>query len=247
MEERTYKVYIHEFPNEKVYIGITCQNVDIRWRKNGEGYCQQPYLCNVIKKYGWDNIIHDILEINLTLEDAWEAERYWISYCESNNPKYGYNIDSGGGTGKSLSEETKKKIAKGNKGKYISSETREKLRQNVIGTKNPMYGMCGELNPFYGKHHTEETRKILSEKTKGKYKGHNNPAAKQVVQLDLDGNYINTFSCIKEASVSTGVPDYIISRDCRKLTKKHTKYNFIWMYSEEYKGVVNTHEKTQYK
>ena len=27
--------------------------------------------------------------------------------------------------------------------------------------------LCGELNPFYGKHHSEETRKLLSEQHKG--------------------------------------------------------------------------------
>lgn len=240
MEERNYKVYIHEFPNGKVYVGIICNPVSLRWRKNGEGYWQQPYLYNAIKKYGWDNIIHDILEIDLALEEAWNAERYWISYYESNNPKYGYNIDSGGGTGKSLSEETKRKIANGNKGKYVTEETREKLSRSLTGDKNPMYGMYGELNPFYGKHHTEETRKILSEKAKGKYKGCDNPSSRSVVQLDLDGNYINTFTYIKDASAKTGVPVHVISRDCRKLIKKHTKYKFIWMYLEEYeqKGVV---------
>lgn len=108
MEERKYKVYIHEFPNGKVYVGITCCPLNNRWRK-GEGYCQQPYVYNAIKKYGWNNIIHDVLEIDLTMEEAWGAERSWITYYESDNSQYGYNIDEGGKNGRTLSQDTKKK------------------------------------------------------------------------------------------------------------------------------------------
>lgn len=35
-----YKVYMHRFPNGKVYIGITNQPIKNRWR-NGEGYKNQ--------------------------------------------------------------------------------------------------------------------------------------------------------------------------------------------------------------
>ena len=33
----------------------------------------------------------------------------------------------------------------------------------------------GENNPFYGKHHTEETKKKISEARKGKTQGENHP------------------------------------------------------------------------
>lgn len=44
-----------------------------------------------------------------------------------------------------------------------SEETREKLSKNVKGEKNPRYGKPGT---FLGKKHTEETKRILSEKAK---------------------------------------------------------------------------------
>ena len=50
-----YSVYIHIFPNQKVYIGITKQEVKKRW-KLGEGYKGQDYVYKAIKKYGWANI-----------------------------------------------------------------------------------------------------------------------------------------------------------------------------------------------
>jgi hypothetical protein len=39
----------------------------------------------------------------------------------------------------------------------------EKLRERVTGEGNPMFGKTKEKNPFFGKHHTEETCQRLSE------------------------------------------------------------------------------------
>ena len=64
-----YSVYIHLFPNNKVYIGITKQKPEHRWN-NGKGYKNNDYLANAILKYGWNNIEHKILYSNLTKEEA---------------------------------------------------------------------------------------------------------------------------------------------------------------------------------
>ena len=42
-----YKVYIHKFPNNKVYIGITLQKPEYRWRK-GNKYKGNEYITNAI-------------------------------------------------------------------------------------------------------------------------------------------------------------------------------------------------------
>lgn len=65
-----FYVYIHTFPNKKVYIGITHQNPNRRWRNNGEGYRKQNFIYNAIKKYGWENVKHEILYTNLTKEET---------------------------------------------------------------------------------------------------------------------------------------------------------------------------------
>jgi hypothetical protein len=44
-----------------------------------------------------------------------------------------------------------------------------------LGSNNPMYGKFGELNHFYGKHHTEETKKNWSKQRRGKNTGNSNP------------------------------------------------------------------------
>lgn len=136
-----YKVYKHTFPNGKIYIGITSQRPERRW-KNGTHYDErcQPLMFRAIQKYGWDNIKHEILFDNLTKEEAEFKEIELIAKYKSNQRQHGYNIQSGGHCS-SMSEETKKKISKSNKGRTA---------------------------PMKGKHHSEETKKKLSQLSKGR-------------------------------------------------------------------------------
>ena len=63
-----YKVYIHRNKiNGKVYIGITKQKPENRWR-NGKGYKQNIKFYRAIEKYGWNNFEHIVLVDNLTAE-----------------------------------------------------------------------------------------------------------------------------------------------------------------------------------
>lgn len=99
MKNQNYKVYIHTFPNHKLYIGITgCDDVNMRW-KNGNGYIRQPYMYNAIQKYGWDNIKHEIIFENLSKIDAGQKEMELIKQYKSNNKIFGYNFSVGGETG----------------------------------------------------------------------------------------------------------------------------------------------------
>lgn len=56
-----------------------------------------------------------------------------------------------------VSEETKKKISKSNKGKKLTESTKSKLRQAAA-----QRDIFGEKNPFYGKHHSAETKEFIS-------------------------------------------------------------------------------------
>lgn len=69
MVNKNYTIYKHIFPNNKIYIGITQQKPEKRWQ-HGLGYRAQPLMWNAIQKYGWENIKHEILFENLTLEEA---------------------------------------------------------------------------------------------------------------------------------------------------------------------------------
>ena len=58
---KNFIVYRHvNEVNGKVYIGITCQSLNDRWR-NGKGYGKSTHFAHAIQKYGWDNFEHEIL------------------------------------------------------------------------------------------------------------------------------------------------------------------------------------------
>lgn len=136
--EKTYKVYKHVFPNGKVYIGITSQSLNDRWR-SGKGYGNNPHITRAINKYGWDNIKHQVLKGDFTLDEANALERKFIAKYQSNNPIFGYNITSGGdgcpGVSHPHTEESKRKISQANSGKVRTPEMKEHLSQLKKGKK----------------------------------------------------------------------------------------------------------------
>ena len=94
----SYYVYIHYFPNGKVYVGITCVSPKRRWRPDGSGYKHQSVMWSAIQKYGWGNIQHEIIASNLTQVEACNFEILLIRNLKSTDHRYGYNIDNGGQT-----------------------------------------------------------------------------------------------------------------------------------------------------
>lgn len=84
-----YCVYIHTFPNKKVYIGMT-KNTDKRWN-NGLGYKDNKEMFEDIILFGWNNIEHEIIQDNLTYENAFELEQNKIKQYKSNKSEFGYN------------------------------------------------------------------------------------------------------------------------------------------------------------
>ena len=136
-----------------------------RWRQNGIEYYDykksdedQSAFWKAIKSYGWDGFEHIILKENLTLEEANYWEGYYIDFYKSRITQNGYNIREAGSNG-ALSEETKQKLSEIFKEKGLWK-----------GDNNPRHidPLFGERNGMYGKHHSEETKKKISEANKGK-------------------------------------------------------------------------------
>lgn len=96
-------IYKHTFPNDKVYIGQcvgnTIEDAEKRWGKDGNSYKKQ-LVYRAIKKYGWDSIRHEILEVVNSQEDADKQEIYYIALYDSTDKLKGYNIQLGGNKNK---------------------------------------------------------------------------------------------------------------------------------------------------
>lgn len=248
----SYSVYKHTTPSGKTYIGITTQKPEERWRK-GNGYRTQVFW-SAVKKYGWENISHEILHTGLTKAEAEEKEIELIGIYKSNDKRFGYNVENGGNTAGTHSEETKKKISQANKGRIFSEETKKKMQMNHAdfkGKNHPLYGKkftdemrkkmsevrkgkhTGEENPMFGRHHSEETRRLQSVKRKGKCAGEDNHKARSIVQIDLNGTQIKTYKCIldatRELGLSRGCDGHISA--CAK-GKAKTAYGYKWEYAE---------------
>ena len=134
-KDKKFIVYCHtNIFNNKKYIGVTSQKPNERWRK-GKGYKPNSAIRLAFEKYGWDNFTHEILDVDLTKEEAEKKEIYYIGYYDTMAPK-GYNLTAGGminiltpesrkkcsekRMGVPLTEQHKKNISKG-KDKYKKS------------------------------------------------------------------------------------------------------------------------------
>ena len=160
-----YYVYLHaNLSNGKKYVGITSQEPNRRWA-NGKGYKGQHFN-NAIKKYGWDGFSHEILYSGLSETQAKVIEVSLIHFYNSTNPEYGYNISLGGDV---VSEETKRKISEAHKGKHNGTNHHFYGKHHTEETKKKMSeAKSGTNHHMYGKHLSEKTKKKLSEAKSGK-------------------------------------------------------------------------------
>jgi hypothetical protein len=85
-----YYVYLHTFPNGKVYVG-EARNPIKRWR-NGEGYTNNKEITKAIQEYGWDNIKHEIVAEFNHEKDAVLYEAVLICLLDSEASGCGYNM-----------------------------------------------------------------------------------------------------------------------------------------------------------
>jgi group I intron endonuclease len=193
---------------------------------------------NAIKKYGWENIKHEILLENLTKEEAETKEIELIALYKSNQNKYGYNIEIGGNVNKGqiLSEETRKKMSIARSGVPRSEEVKKKISDSKKGNQHPMYGkhLSNEWKEKISKAKqgrvvTEETRRKLSVANKGKNKdriGKNNSQSIPVYQCDLEGNIIREWESIGLAAKALKFATTNISKCCNG--KRKTAYGYTW-------------------
>lgn len=167
---KNFTVYMHIFPNNRVYIGVTSKNPpELRWGENGSGYTNRN-IKSAITHYGWENVKHIILADHLSEDWAYAIEIDLIARFNSTDRAYGYNSSKGGkinnGFKVTHTDEWKKQMSEKmtewhknhpefkdlmrsvNCGKVRSEETRRKLSESHKG----------QVPAMKGKHHTEESK-----------------------------------------------------------------------------------------
>ena len=127
----------------------------------------KTYKVNWIRKLLDENIKIEIFSIHNNVEKLNEIlilERYYIEKYNNNELT---NSTNGGEISKTFKPEVIEKIKNSLHEYYKNNSPRNKgIKSNVPskfkGVKNPK--MSGENNPFYNKKHTNETKKIISQK-----------------------------------------------------------------------------------
>ena len=251
-----YCVYMHIFPNGKRYIGITCCQPYRRWQK-GYGYRNQAKIYNAIKKYGWENIRHEILFDGLTLEEANQKEIELIQKYKT--IAHGYNVELGGKACGHLTQEHKNKIGQANSGKnngmygyQYTDEEKAEIARKQTGHKHTeesrkkmseyakahseIKSHPGCTHPMYGKQHSDESKIKMSESAKKRgYCGSKN---KRVDMLTVDDVYIRTFDSIEEAARFTGKKNGAPNIRSVCLGNRKKAHGFKWRYTDANKSSV---------
>lgn len=142
--------------DSKVLVGST-QDLQGRWYCHrwcaGRNRHGNPHFQNAWNRDGEKSFEFRILEL-CPIGDLLPREDYWMSFYKSLNPSFGYNLKTA--ERRVMSEETVEKLRRINTGKKRTPETKALLSASKIGEKNP----------FFGKTHTPENRKVMSEASK---------------------------------------------------------------------------------
>jgi group I intron endonuclease len=191
--------------NGKIYIG-SAVNLFGRRKSHLEQFKNNShhniYLQRHTDKYGIEDLVFGIIEF-CPKEKLIEREQYWIDTLK---PEFNICRVAGSALGVKWSEEQKQKIRGENsplRGIPLSKELREQRRLSAIKQwenndirKNNMRGdknyrrkvpLFGKDNPFYEKHHSEETKLKMRERRIAFYNTEKGIQVKQKLKKALQG------------------------------------------------------------
>jgi len=175
-----YNIYkLTSKTENKIYIGQTGRSISTRLNEHKFSATKNPKseLHFAIIRNGINDFSIEILEqCDKSISD--DREQFWISEFDSTNIEKGYNKAKGGrgNPGLPVSRETREKLRLANKG--FTPESREIIRQKQIGRK-------------------------LSEEVAQLNRERGFRIAKIVQQYSIEGDFINEFPSIIEASRTT--------------------------------------------
>ena len=199
----TWKVYCYTEENGKKYIGITKRTLLERsGGKTGCDYNPKYHFGKAIKKYGFDFFTVEILEENLSFEEANEKEKYYIALYDTY--RNGYNETQGGDGCQKFDWD--KIVQLWNEGKTPGEISRIlSCSYSTVSdalTQNKIDGM-DRIKVSAGQYHIKE-----------------------VYQFDKNGVLLNNYKSAAEAEKQTGIAHSNIIA-CLK-GRRNTAGGFIW-------------------
>lgn len=219
-----YTVYCHTFPNGKRYIGITKRTVKERWG-NGKNYESCTLMERAIKKYGWENIKHDVISVVETKEEAEIEERRLISEYKSDNHEFGYNILPGGNVSDNPpSKEMREKLGRGWRGKHRSEEEKRKIGEGVRKAFDRP-----ESNGHIGLKPSENTKRKMSEAHKERWKDEERRIKQSDIQRALwaDKDHRNKMMKVRKTQRHRKPGEYKMADQAKKKLSEQFKGRWL--------------------
>ena len=189
--------------NDKCYVGQST-NIKNRWRTHKYKLRHNKHSSKEMNKdwntYGEDNFEFKIIQ-ECTKDELYDLEKKYIK--EYRGYEDGYNQTIGGDK---------------MEGYVCSEETKDKIKKLV----------SGENNPFYGKKHTEETRKKMSE-NHADFNGSKHPKAMMVIGILPSGLILEPMSQIELANLLGLEKHTIINlrRSGESYKSRYKKYKYL--------------------
>ena len=161
--------------NNKIYIGLTTRNVNIRWEEHKKAALsdaeefENVHLYNGMRKYGLNNFSFSIIETNIIdFNILNEREKYWIAFY--NSYQNGYNMNMGGNSHYLYDYEKIQSL-------WLKDNTLTQQQiSNIIGCSLSTVYMALKSLPDYCNH-------------------------REVEMYDLNNKLINTFYSTRQASL----------------------------------------------
>lgn len=160
-ENQLYYIYkITNLVNNKKYIGksydvfnridthLNNAFSDAKYRNT-----ECPKFYNSLRIHGVENFIFEIIDVFDNEKFSYLAEEGYTYFYDT--VKNGLNTIYGGNG-------------------FMSGKLNPMYGKGFKGELNPMFGMTGDKNPFFGKKHTEESKKQMSKNSIGTFAGEKN-------------------------------------------------------------------------
>ena len=241
--------------NGKTYIGKTNN-----FKKRKREHCRYDidnglYFHKALKRYGESNFKWEIIDYADTLEDINNLEKYYIEKYNTYKPN-GYNLTKGGDGGSMWNAKPIACLTLNGDFvcKYDSAGEAEKIggfcnSTVLLNCKGKNHSHKGHMFMFYDDYLKFGAKKYIKPESE---------CMRQIIQCDIEGNFINEFKSVKEASEKTGASRTTISGVLSKTYKSAGGYIFVYkedfpikdigVYTKKKRGKkiaqvdINTHE-----